>query len=168
MTLRLILMRHAKSDWQSPAADDFERPLNKRGLDAANRVGRWLCAQGYIPELVLCSAAHRTRQTCTVVLDQLDAAPRVTFSDRLYLASPETMFQIVGQAGITTPVLMLGHNPGTALLARALARKAPPHPRFVDYPTAATTVLDFATDNWSSLTAGTGEVVDFVVPRDLG
>ena len=39
---QLILMRHAKSDWQSGADNDFDRPLNKRGRRAAVEIGALL------------------------------------------------------------------------------------------------------------------------------
>ena len=29
--VKLLLWRHAKSDWDTPELDDHERPLNKRG-----------------------------------------------------------------------------------------------------------------------------------------
>ena len=35
MTQRLILMRHAKSDWDDPLLDDRDRPLNGRGRRSA-------------------------------------------------------------------------------------------------------------------------------------
>jgi phosphohistidine phosphatase len=66
-----------------------------------------------------------------------------------------------------TEVLMIGHNPGIAALAASLVRRAPDHGRFADYPTCATLVVRFGADTWGDLRRGTGEVVDFVVPRDL-
>ncbi|MGH8513640.1 MAG: SixA phosphatase family protein, partial [Gammaproteobacteria bacterium] len=38
---RLLVMRHAKSDWDSGAGSDFDRPLAKRGERDAPRMGRW-------------------------------------------------------------------------------------------------------------------------------
>ena len=39
MTIRLALVRHAKSDWGDPDLDDHDRPLNERGLRDAGAVG---------------------------------------------------------------------------------------------------------------------------------
>ena len=37
----LILVRHAKSSWDSPGLSDFDRPLNERGkADAPEMAGR--------------------------------------------------------------------------------------------------------------------------------
>ena len=57
MTLTLILIRHAKSDWGDARLSDHDRHLNARGIEDAPRVGTWLEAQGYRPDHVLCSTA---------------------------------------------------------------------------------------------------------------
>ena len=57
---RLILTRHAKSDWDDPSLPDQERPLNARGRRSARALGDWLASRGYDPEEVLCSSARRT------------------------------------------------------------------------------------------------------------
>ena len=44
----LLAMRHAKSSWKDPATDDHDRPLKKRGRDAAPRMGRLLVVVGLI------------------------------------------------------------------------------------------------------------------------
>ena len=66
---RLILLRHAKSDW--PDVPDQERPLAKRGRRDAPVVGRWLRGHGYLPDTVICSVARRTRQTWKLVAPEL-------------------------------------------------------------------------------------------------
>ena len=37
--LTLVLLRHAKSSWDTPSLADFDRPLAKRGQKAAPRMG---------------------------------------------------------------------------------------------------------------------------------
>ena len=56
---RLCLWRHAKSDWSDPASDDFNRPLNARGMRAANFMARYIAESPYRPDAVLCSTAKR-------------------------------------------------------------------------------------------------------------
>ncbi len=167
MTLRLILMRHAKSDWDHPSTEDFDRPLNGRGRKSAKRVGKWLHKRGYHPDLVLCSAAARTRETWALVSSEIGPVPEIEFRKGLYLASPEAMFHAMSMIENSETVLMLAHNPGSAFLATNLVSAAPNHPRFDDYPSAATAVIDFDIDRWGALTAASGRVVDFVIPREL-
>ncbi len=167
MTLRLILMRHAKSDWNTPASGDYDRPLNGRGRKSARRIGEWLADQGYLPETVLVSAAARTRETWKLISGNIDPVPNVEFIENLYLASPETMFQMLRSGPHTGTLMMLAHNPGSAILANALAKVPFSHPEFSNYPTAATAIIDFQIDHWSDLEPETGDVVDFTVPREL-
>jgi len=167
MSLRLILMRHAKSDWNLPAGEDFDRPLSARGRHAATKIGKWLFQNEHRPDLVLCSTATRTRETWGLVNVELQAKPRVEFSRALYLASPDVMFQAVSDIQKARCVLMISHNPGCAILANALAERAPAHARFDDYPSAAVTVFEFDVKTWNAVKPGQGQVFDFVVPRDL-
>ena len=163
---RLILTRHAKSDWSSPAMRDHDRPLNARGRDAAGRIGRWLAGAGHVPDRVLSSTATRTRETWDGIAAALPAGIEVAFLPELYGAAPVTMMRALQGAGGET-VLMLGHNPGIGALAHALPRHVPDHDKFTQYPTGATLVLDFDIARWEDLQPGTGDVLDFVVPREL-
>lgn len=158
---RLILMRHAKSDW-SFELEDHARPLNKRGRKSAKALGRWLQEKAYLPDEVLCSTAIRTRET----LDLLKVGVQTWHERALYLAPPEAMLECLRGADRNC-VLMVGHNPGIAELAEALVVSPPPHPRFADYPTGATLVVDFDISDWRDLEISSGTVIDFIVPREL-
>ncbi|MBE0414277.1 histidine phosphatase family protein [Yoonia sp.] len=166
MTLRLILIRHAKSNWDNPFADDHARILNGRGQDSARAIGAWLAERRYLPDLVLCSDAVRARQTAALILPLLHPTPPLRLSPRLYHAAPDTMLDRIKRE--TVPVIaVIGHNPGIGILAGELVRAAPDHRRFSDYPTCATTVIDFDAAEWGAVRRHEGNCVDFVVPRDL-
>ena len=59
----LYVVRHGKSAWDDPHLTDFDRPLAPRGRKAAPRIAEYMREHGYVPDLVLCSAACRARQT---------------------------------------------------------------------------------------------------------
>lgn len=166
MALTLILMRHAKSAWDDPDQDDFDRPLNDRGRKSAPAIGRWLAKKGYLPDTVVVSGARRTVETWERMAQFLPETAEMESAPALYLAEPNVILGVL-RSQTTPTVMMIGHNPGFALLARALASKAPNHPKFPQYPTAATTVFGFTCPSWSEIAPGTGEVIDFTVPRDL-
>jgi len=168
MALRLILVRHAKSSWADPALEDAARPLNGRGRRSASAIGRWLSDDGHLPERVLSSDSARTRETWARIAAELPDPPRAEWLARLYHATPEIILEELRRAGTASPVLVLAHNPGMAVAARAFAAVVPNHPKFVQYPTAATTVYDLKLEHWSALGWGTACVRDFVVPRELG
>ncbi|SDW87795.1 SixA phosphatase family protein [Roseicitreum antarcticum] len=165
MPLRLILIRHAKSDWDNPLDTDHARPLNARGRRAAPMVGTWLAAQGHVPGQVLVSDAVRTRQTWDLIAPALPGPPEVTFLPALYHASAGQMQRCLSAAQADT-VLMIGHNPGIAYFAAGLLARPPAHADFQRYPTCATLVADFDAADWGQI--GTGTCVDFKTPRDLG
>ena len=166
---RLILLRHAKSDW--PDVPDQERPLAKRGRRDAPVVGRWLRGHGYLPDTVICSVARRTRQTWKLVAPELGGSPSVTFEPRAYAASALTLLYLVRELpGTCRAALLIGHNPGIEELAAHLAEAPaaagaprPPGPRF---PTAAVAVLEFGGD-WPDLAPGHARLLAFATPADM-
>ncbi|APE42354.1 phosphoglycerate mutase [Sulfitobacter alexandrii] len=161
---RLILMRHAKSDWSGESLNDHDRQLNQRGRNSAHALGDWLRQKRLIPDEVLCSSAVRTRETLSGL--GLPEGISTTFTRKLYLAS---MDEILGQMQRAQGdvVLMLGHNPGIGMCADALVTSPPDHPQFMAYPTGATLVADFDIDDWSAARWHKGSPEDFVVPKDL-
>ena len=162
MTLTLVLMRHAKSSWDDPTLPDHDRPLNGRGRRSAAVLGDWLRAGDIVPDQCLTSTARRTLETFEGLRLDIAAEPVAA----LYHAAPETMLAVLQEATGRT-VLMLGHNPGIADFAHRLVRRAPDHPRFIDYPTCATLVARFDGDDWSEVGFAGGEAVHFVIPREL-
>ena len=175
-TRRLILLRHAKSDW--PDVPDRDRPLAKRGRRDAPRIGRWLHEHGYQPDVVVCSAARRTRQTWDLLAPELGGSPAVRFEPRAYAASAMTLLYLAQELPSRyRTALLIAHNPGLSELASQLA--APPDigpeisrvtdngPRpGISLPTAAVAVLEFPGD-WPSLTPGQARLVSLTTPADL-
>src|SRR5215469_4295405 len=98
---RLLLLRHAKSSWSEPGASDHERPLNRRGQEAAPRIGAYLAKHGLIPDRVLCSTARRARETWELVATAAPESPSATFTERLYDASPRTLVDVFRHAEAT-------------------------------------------------------------------
>lgn len=166
MTRTLILIRHAKSDWDDPGLDDHDRPLNDRGRIGAPRIGAWLKAQGMAPDAVLCSTARRTRETWDGIAPHLDTAPDPIFSRGLYHAAPIDMLNVIRDSDATV-LAVIGHNPGIGSLAWSLCADAPNHPKFGIYPTGATLILNFDIDHMADVTPSQGKVTGFAVPREL-
>lgn len=162
MTKTLILMRHAKSSWDSDVLSDHDRPLNTRGRQSATALGRWMREAGWLPDQVLCSSSVRTRET----LSHLEITAPTEFATTLYNAGAGTM-RVVLEMAVGQSVLLIGHNPGIAEFASRLAAAPPDHPRFDDYPTGATTVMRFDIDDWDKVDWHMGEVCNFVIPREL-
>ena len=71
----LLLFRHAKSDRAGFSGDDFDRPLNKRGVSDARRMGGLLAGADQIPDRVLCSTALRARTTLELAMASTSLRP---------------------------------------------------------------------------------------------
>lgn len=165
MGLTLILTRHAKSDWDS-GLGDFERPLNQRGREAALAIGNWLVEHGYRPDVVVVSSARRTVETWERIAPKLPDTAAVESVPALYHSSPDTILSVLHGQNARN-LMLIAHNPGIAAFADQIVDAPPDHPKFSQYPTAATTVIGFDKEDWKDVTWGTGTVLDFTVPRDL-
>lgn len=163
---RLVLIRHAKSAWDDPLLDDYDRVLNDRGRRAAPLLGAWMATSGYQPDEVILSGARRTVETWEGIAPCLPDPPEARRDKRLYLSSPELMLEVLKSATGQT-VAMIAHNPGIAEMAYGLTGGGVAHPRFRDYPTAATAVMEFPTDDWAQVRWRGARLLDFVVPADL-
>lgn len=166
---RLMLLRHAKSDWSRPGLADHDRPLNARGRAAAPKVGAYLVRHKLVPDLIVVSSATRTRETLDLLLEAFKQPPRIVHDARIYEAEPEVLREVIAE----TPrevgsLLMIGHNPGLEELAAELVTsgKADARTRLAaKFPTAALAVIDFKGDDWSN--PGSGKLERFIVPRLL-
>jgi phosphohistidine phosphatase len=166
---RLILLRHAKSDW--PDVPDQERPLAKRGRRDAPVVGRWLRRHGYRPDTVICSIARRTQQTWELVAPELGGSPSVTFEPRAYAASAQTLLYLVRELpGTSRTALLIGHNPAIEELATHLAEapgaQGPPRSPGLRFPTAAVAVFEF-TGDWPDLAPGQAHLLAYATPATM-
>ena len=175
--LTLTLLRHAKSSWDDPGLDDYDRPLAKRGKKAAPEVGAAMAAMALRPDLVLCSGATRARATLDRVLGKLGApVPQVVYDDAVYMATPEALLARLhrigpGEAGETPRhVMVVGHNPGLEELALLLVGSgaADDTARMTEkFPTAAVAVIGFNADSWGLIEPGSGRLEHFLTPKQL-
>jgi phosphohistidine phosphatase len=168
---RLIVVRHAKAAWPEGVADE-ERPLAGRGRRDAPRAGRWLAAQGWLPDHVICSPARRTRETLTLISGEWEIEPPVDFDARVYAAELATLLAVVRGAPPSARTLMLvGHNPGMHGLTMALVGDSVPEDAVErveqKFPTCAIAMLE-APASWSALAPGRALLTRFAVPDDFG
>jgi phosphohistidine phosphatase len=164
----LTLLRHAKSGWDDPVTRDFDRPLNPRGRRAARTIAREMKRLGLSFDRTLASPARRVVETLEeveTVLGPLD--PR--WDERLYLASPETLLEVVrSTSDEAASLLLVAHNPGLEQLALLLSAPDPLRGEVaLKYPTATVAEIRLPARFWSEVAEGTGALARFIRPRDL-
>jgi phosphohistidine phosphatase len=168
--LRLMLLRHAKSDWSVGGQPDRDRKLNQRGRAAATQMGAYMGAEKLLPTLILCSTAARTRETCNRLIAAF-AHPPIHYERQLYEAAPETIIDLIAAtSGDVRDLLVIGHNPGLQLAALKLVAAGSAEQRADlrdKFPTAALAVIDFDIDAWSAVKSGKGRLERFTVPRQI-
>ena len=168
-TRRLVLLRHAKSSWQSGETEDHDRPLNRRGERAGALLAAYFATrEGF--DLILCSSARRTQQTLEHIRPALSPLPQILIEDGLYLAGAALLLKRI----TTVPdkvrnLLLIAHNPGTQELAERLAAHSPSKLRARlsgKFPTGAVASYRI-TGPWRSLPDAGVTLAEYVTPADL-
>ncbi|MEM1157188.1 MAG: histidine phosphatase family protein [Verrucomicrobiota bacterium] len=158
---RLIVIRHAKSSWDSPGQDDFQRPLNTRGLRdaplAAERLEQFLNGQ-FVG--VQSSPAERAKQTAEILTEPLSCQD-IVWNEDIYLCAPATWLEIIqlGDNDLQTSIT-IGHNPGATTLVNRLTSS-----RIDNMPTCAIVAIEFEVDQWNAVDWGIGQLVWFDYPK---
>ncbi len=172
---RLLLLRHAKTERDSPSGSDRDRPLAARGRNDAAELGLWLVGDPSLPpDLVLISTAVRARETWDIVrqqfADQTAQGPAEHLPE-LYGAEAVQLLAIIRSVSPDHERLMIvGHNPGLHELALRLIGDGDAKGRAAladNLPTSGLAVIDFAVENWDHVVFGSGQLKRFVSPKLL-
>ncbi len=140
-TKRVYLLRHAKSDWKDPLAEDFDRPLNKRGKQDAPMMAKRMHKIGIQPDIILSSPAKRAKTTAEYFSKALDA--KIILDPEIYEASVATLKQVIQKAfKHYDTVMLVGHNPSLTLLCNTLCDEP-----IENIPTAGIVGIGFASDD---------------------
>ena len=158
----LYLLRHAKSSWKDPEQQDFDRPLNGRGREAAPLVGRLIRRRNLRVDLLLSSPAERARQTAALVKESAGLSAELLFDERIYEADAARLLEVVTQsAGPADALMLVGHNPGLEELLTFLTGEER------SLPTAALACVALDVEKWGKVRARAGRLEWLVRPKEL-
>ena len=164
-------MRHAKSGWDNPYGDDFDRPLNSCGREHAQIVAKHIHSLGFKPELTLCSSAVRCKETLELVIPYFSEKMATRYLDNLYLAPEKTILKMI--KSIELPIdqmLVIGHNPGLSDLSQSLTYSSSKKSNYFEtdkFPTSAASIFEMNIKNWLDFKLSESKIIDFVTPRTL-
>ncbi len=153
----LYLIRHAKSDWNTTAQTDFERPLNKRGLKDAPMMANKLIDLNFNPTATYCSPAQRTTTTSELILNTAN----IIFEKTIYEASLKDLTNLINKfADEHSEIAIIGHNPAISYLSNHITGD------FIsNMPTCSVVKIELEIDSWAETTQGSGTQKFFIYPK---
>jgi phosphohistidine phosphatase len=169
MSRYLLLLRHAKSAWDTGAASDFDRPLAGRGERDAPTMGKWLKNQGLVPNTVISSPALRAKQTSEAACRKMGIKPKeIRWDNRVYAATVSELLKVLEEYKKQPKTLMLvGHNPGLEdLLIYLVGGAIQMAPDGKLLPTAAVAYLKMPS-NWKDTGKGAGQLVSITRVKNI-
>ena len=160
--LELMLLRHAKSDWDAAFDLDRDRPLNDRGVQSARAVGAFLSKIDRVPDLALSSPAVRARTTVEIAAEAGSWPSPIRLIPQLYSGGPGDLLDAVRSAPNVGRLLIVGHEPTISTTVSRLIGGGS-----VRVPTAALIEFRLAFLNWSNVEWGSGDLTSIMRARSL-
>lgn len=163
----LLLMRHAKSDWNDHSLDDLHRPLNKRGRHDAPIMGKFIRDTVGSPDQIICSNATRAKETAELVAESSNYKQDLVVEPALYNSNDNQYIESICM--VTEEVrnlLIVGHNPTIEQLISSLS-SGRPNEVSLRVPTASVACFIVEDRDWNNIELGLCELKWFVNPKML-
>jgi phosphohistidine phosphatase len=143
---QLILIRHAKSDWNTDALNDFDRPLNDRGKRDAPVMAHRLLDKKIKIDAFVASPAKRAKKTAFIFAKEYKAdKDKIIFIEELYAAPEQTFYDVItGMNDKFDTIAIFSHNPGITDFANGLTDK-----RIDNIPTCGIFAVRINAKHWS-------------------
>jgi phosphohistidine phosphatase len=153
-----------------PRAARTRTAISPAGREDARALGEWMERRASKPDLILCSDARRTRETCEAMQEPFDHKIGTIYSKNLYDAARADLLEILQNADDTVSSLMLiGHNPAIYELCMLLAPDGPPallSRLDRGYPPATLSVFEADVASWGDLDPDRCKLTDLCGPQD--
>ena len=164
---RITLFRHAKAETPTMQKSDFDRVLANRGRRNADRMGHFIARNDLLPDMVIVSPAARTRETYERASVHWPDIP-VIYRDSIYEASASNILTAIQSlAGDAERVMVIGHNPGLAVLLGNLLETPPPDADIFYFPTSCLADIGFDAPTIGEIAPESGRLMSLVRVRDL-
>ena len=159
----LVLIRHAKSDWSHSGLNDFDRPLNQRGMNDAPLMAKVIEEKGLKPDFILTSPAKRALTTANFFAKHFELTDG-NFAEniKLYNGTHRDYINLINELDDKyNTVFVFGHNPDITIVASELL------PKFAEHvPTAGCIGIDFNIDSWIDIESGKAKLRFFEIPKN--
>ena len=161
----VILFRHGKSDWDTNYDHDYNRPLSKRGIRDAKKIGKFLSKKMEVPDLIISSKALRTKNTIKLAVENGGWSAGIKYEKSIYGASLEELINILKeQDNKYQCICLVGHEPIFSLFIEKVKSQS-----ITKFPTAAIGKVSFVTKKWNEIkfTSDECELNWFFKPKEI-
>jgi len=160
----LLLIRHAKSDWNNPALSDFDRPLNERGKKDAPRMAEKLKERKIRIDAFISSPAKRARKTASHFARVYNTdKEEIQLKTELYLAGEDVFYEVVENINDKYEcVALFSHNPGITDFANTLTLT-----RIDNIPTSGIFAVSVDAKKWKDFRAAPKNFLFFDFPKAM-
>lgn len=156
---KLILVRHAKSDWPEDT-DDFDRPLTEKGEHTAREMGSFLAKQNLGIQQIITSDANRAKSTALAMNESLQLP--MSEDHRLYNPSEQDFDSVLCDVPNEISIVALfSHNNGISNFANSLSEDA------IIFPTAGVAIFEIDTEKWADYKENPIRLLNFYRPKEL-
>lgn len=156
---KLILVRHAKSDWPENMRD-FDRPLAERGFQDAKAMSTFLKEKNIDIQQFVSSPAVRALQTCEIFNEifQLD----FTTNEKLYHPSENNFLSVIFDLNDeVNSVAMFSHNNGISNFANYISEQT------IHFPTCGVAGFEADCSSWSEFENARKKLIFYYEPKGI-
>ncbi|MEO7531685.1 MAG: histidine phosphatase family protein [Sediminibacterium sp.] len=142
---QILIIRHAKSSWALAGQDDFDRPLNERGMKDAPMMAQRLLNKKVTIDTLIASPAKRALTTANFFADIFEMEKgNLTTVQKLYHAHPNIFYDVIAAIddSVATAAIF-SHNPGITAFVNELTST-----KIDNMPTCGVFAVKAATDHW--------------------
>lgn len=157
---RLLLVRHAKSDWPENT-DDFDRPLADSGVKDAIKMSNFLKQKNIKIQKLITSPAKRAAETCSIFnkLYEVD----ILLQPKLYNPSENNFLSVIHDIDDSiNAVALFSHNNGISNFANYMTGD------IFHFPTCGVAVFDVNCEKWTDFEAEDKKMIHFFEPKKIG
>lgn len=161
---QLLIVRHAKSSWDNPGLEDYQRPLLERGKKKTRYIVDYLLKQQIQPDLIISSHATRALNTAKIIAHALFISDeKIIISKNLYHGDSESLFnQFYDMKDEVNSLMLVGHNPTLTYFSNYFLDK-----KIDNLPTSGVVCIEFKTDSWAQIETAKRKTRFVISPKEL-
>jgi phosphohistidine phosphatase len=160
----LYIVRHAKSSWDHPGLEDYQRPLLEKGKKRTKYIVDYLLQNQVHVDLILSSHATRALETAKIIANALTYPEnRIMISKNIYHGDSESLFNhFYDLSDDVNSLMMVGHNPTFTYFANYFLDKP-----IDNLPTSGVVCIEFRTTQWQNFLEAPRKTKFVISPRSL-